>query len=86
MACNVYLTFYFKFSAERLKSMEKVYFLLCCGLPAMPATIFLFVKVEGRGPIYGDSLLWCWITSEYDSLRLSLFYGPVWYVYSTPLF
>ena len=80
MACNVYLTFYHKFDATRLRKVEKWYFLACYGIPFVPAFTFIFANSPGKGRIYGDSLLWCWVTQEYDFLRIGTFYGPIWYV------
>lgn len=80
MACNVYLTFYHKFDATRLRKVEKWYFLACYGIPFVPAFTFIFANSPGKGRIYGDSLLWCWVTQEYDFLRIGTFYGPIWVV------
>ncbi|KFY80643.1 hypothetical protein V499_00534 [Pseudogymnoascus sp. VKM F-103] len=80
MAFNVYLTFYHKFGVARLKKMEKWYFLLCYGLPFIPAFAYIWAQSPGKGRIYGNALLWCWITPEYDYLRVATFYGPIWLV------
>ena len=80
MAINVYLTFYHKFDANRLRQMEKWYFLACFGMPFIPAVSYLFVQAPGKGRIYGNSMLWCWVTEEYDYLRIGTFYGPIWLV------
>lgn len=78
MACNVYLTFFWKYDAEKLRSMEKYYFIFCYGVPFVPAFLFLFITA-GRGHMYGNATLWCWIDSEWDIFRIATFYGPVWY-------
>ncbi|KAF2461523.1 hypothetical protein BDY21DRAFT_398104 [Lineolata rhizophorae] len=80
MALNVYLTFFKNYLAADLKRLEKWYFLLCYGIPLVPALVFLLVDaVEGRG-IYGPATLWCWISVEWDWMRVAFFYGPVWVV------
>lgn len=79
MAINVYLTFYFKFDAQRLRKMEFWYVLLCYGVPFVPALAFVFVSEPGRGRLYGDATLWCWVSAPWDVLRVATFYGPVWY-------
>ncbi|KAM0813704.1 putative G-protein coupled receptor [Seiridium cardinale] len=79
MAVNVYLTFYHKFDAERLRRMEVWYFLFCYGLPFIPALAFIFIS-DNRGRMYGDAVLWCWVASEWDVFRIAAFYGPVWVV------
>jgi hypothetical protein len=78
MAFNVYLTFYHKFDAQKLRMMEKWYLLVCYGLPLPPALAFIFISTESRGRIYGDAVLWCWVNPEWEVLRIATFYGPVW--------
>ncbi|TGJ83399.1 hypothetical protein E0Z10_g5349 [Xylaria hypoxylon] len=80
MAFNVYLTFYFKFDAEKLKRMEKWYLLICYGVPLPPALIFVFISTKSRGRIYGDAILWCWVGASWDILRVATFYGPIWII------
>ncbi|KAI0805552.1 G-protein coupled receptor [Xylaria sp. FL0064] len=80
MAFNVYLTFYFKFDAEKLKRMEKWYLLICYGVPFPPALAYIFVSTKSKGRIYGDSILWCWVGSSWDVLRVATFYGPIWVI------
>lgn len=85
MALNVYLTFVHKFDAQRVRSLEWMYFLLCYGLPFIPAFTFFFIRTESRGRVYGSAVLWCWISLKWDYLRIALFYGPVWFVIFTTL-
>ncbi|PNH26362.1 hypothetical protein BJF96_g10318 [Verticillium dahliae] len=44
MAVNVYLTFYYKFDAERLRRMEIPYIVCCYGIPLVPALTYMFVR------------------------------------------
>ena len=78
MAINVYLTFFYKFDAERLRGLEKYYLIINYGLPAIPAFTFLFIKGPSGNKAYGNAVLWCWLTNEFDAWRVILFYGPVW--------
>lgn len=100
MAVNVYLTFYHRYSASQLRSLEWKYLLICYGVPFIPAIAFVFTKTEERGHIFGSAVvscsttqemscisqsasltfnkLWCWITVEWNALRIATFYGPVW--------
>ncbi|MCJ1367526.1 hypothetical protein MMC16_006659 [Acarospora aff. strigata] len=80
MACNVYLTFFHKFSAAQLRALEWKYFLACYGLPLIPALTYLGINSPSRGKIYGPATLWCWISIKWDFLRVAMFYGPVWLV------
>ncbi|KAL7949284.1 putative G-protein coupled receptor protein [Trichoderma barbatum] len=78
MAINVYLTFYHKYEARDLRKIEPIYLMLCYGLPLVPATVFLFVKDREGARIYGPSVSYCWISHEWDILRLTVFYAPMW--------
>jgi hypothetical protein len=78
MAINVYLAFYHRFDAQRLRKMEIPYLISCYGIPFLPAFVFLFVKNSEGVRIYGSAVQWCWITPEWDSLRIATFYGPIW--------
>lgn len=80
MACNVFLTFYYKFGAEQLRRLEIYYLILCYGVPLIPAFVFIFIKTQRKGSIYGNATLWCWVADDWDILRIAVFYGPVWYV------
>ncbi|KAG5929040.1 hypothetical protein E4U42_007351 [Claviceps africana] len=80
MAINVYLTFYFKFDAARLRRMEIAYLIACYGVPAIPAVAFLFIRSSEGVRVYGNATLWCWISQDWDVLRIAIFYGPVWVV------
>lgn len=78
MAVNVYLTFYYKFDAVSLRRMEIPYLVLCYGVPMIPAFVFIFVKDSDGARVYGNAVLWCWISMEWDIWRIASFYGPVW--------
>lgn len=78
MALNVYLTVQRKFSSAQLKKLEPYYVSVAFGLPLISGLVMLGVREKGKGPIYGDATMWCWISSEYEILRLATFYIPVW--------
>ncbi|KAB5575920.1 hypothetical protein GE09DRAFT_609283 [Coniochaeta sp. 2T2.1] len=80
MAVNVYLTFYYKFDAQKLRKMEIPYLLACYGIPFIVAMTFIFIRTPEKGRMYGDATLWCWVAPEWDIFRIATFYGPVWIV------
>ncbi|KAG4275844.1 hypothetical protein FPRO04_14319 [Fusarium proliferatum] len=53
MAINVYLTFYFKFDAQRLRKMEIPYLIGCYGVPFVPAVVYIFIKNKEGQRMYG---------------------------------
>ncbi|KAL9102954.1 MAG: hypothetical protein Q9163_001941 [Psora crenata] len=79
MAFNVYLALFQQWTARRMRAQEWKYFAGCYGVSFVPALVYLFVDTEGRGKVYGHALLWCWITPEWDFLRIVTLYGIVWF-------
>jgi len=55
MAVNVYLVFFHRFDAARLKKLYWLYALICYGLPFIPAIFCLFYISKGKGRMYGDA-------------------------------
>lgn len=54
MAINVYMVFFMSFNPSRFRQYLWIYCVICFGLPAVPAFVFLFVR-ENRGLVYGDA-------------------------------
>lgn len=78
MALNVYLTVFKKYTTKRLKGLELTYICVCYGIPLIPTFVFFFIS-DGEGVhIYGPATLWCWISDEWQVMRIVSFYGPVW--------
>jgi hypothetical protein len=44
----------------------------------VPAIIFAFLSTPDRGRVYGPAIIWCWITTEWDWMRIVFLYGIVW--------
>ena len=57
MACNVYLTFFRRYDAEQLRSLEWKYIFFCYDVPFIPAFIFFFIRSESRGKVYGSAVV-----------------------------
>ncbi|KAH8815964.1 G-protein coupled receptor [Xylogone sp. PMI_703] len=80
MAMNVYLTFYWKYDAHKLRSLEIPYIICCYGIPFVPAFVYIWIKTRAKGRFYGNATLWCWVADNWDVWRILTFYGPVWVV------
>ncbi|KAI4175952.1 MAG: hypothetical protein LQ346_007966 [Caloplaca aetnensis] len=78
MAINVYLAFFYKYTARQLRTLDKWYLLGCYGASFVPALTLAFIDTRARGPVYGEAILWCWIDIKWDFLRIALLYGIVW--------
>lgn len=57
MALNVYLTFFYKYDASRLRQLEWKYVVFCYGLPFIPSFVYFFVNTDEKGPIYGSAVV-----------------------------
>lgn len=78
MALNVYLTFFHRYTASQLRSLEPLYLALNYGIPLIPATVFVCLGPSSKRGIYGDATLWCWVSPRWNALRIATFYGPIW--------
>ncbi len=77
MAINVYLTVFKKYNAAQLRAREVRYHMVNYGLTFVVAFSYCFINTY-KGKIYGPAVLWCWISAEWDVLRIGLCYGPAW--------
>lgn len=57
MACNVYLTFFHKFTANQLRALEWKYFVICYGVPLIVAIVYIPIETQSRGKIYGPAVV-----------------------------
>lgn len=64
MACNVYLSFFRRYDAPKLRSLEWRYLICCYGIPFVPALVFLFISTPDRGKIYGNAVVSCMSPDE----------------------
>ncbi|CZT11060.1 related to G protein coupled receptor like protein [Rhynchosporium graminicola] len=78
MAVNVYLVFFRRYDAARLKKLYWYYGALCYGLPFIPAIFFVFYKNDDNGKMYGNATLWCWISNQWAPVRIYSYYAPIW--------
>ncbi|KAH3950238.1 hypothetical protein HBH98_021900 [Parastagonospora nodorum] len=85
MATNVFLVFWRGYDAIQLRHLEKWYLLLAYGVPAIPPLVYVILDHVWKTPIMGPATLWCWVASDYDWMRIALFYGPVWLIVSATM-
>lgn len=78
MAINTWLTVFQNYDARRLRSLEITYNVVNYGLPFIVALAYCFISTADRGKVYGPALIWCWVSSDWDVLRIGLCYGPAW--------
>ncbi|KAJ5594728.1 G protein coupled receptor family protein [Penicillium hispanicum] len=78
MAVNVYLVFFRNYTVEQLRSLDVIYLILSFILSLVPSLAFVFISTSDRGHIYGNATIWCWITPQWDFMRIIFLYGIVW--------
>ncbi|KFY70152.1 hypothetical protein V498_10387, partial [Pseudogymnoascus sp. VKM F-4517 (FW-2822)] len=61
-----------------LRKLEWKYCIACYGIPFIPAFVYLFIETKARGKVYGSAIQWCWVRSEWGSLRIAVVFAPVW--------
>ena len=86
MAMNVYLTVFKHYDAQQLRARERWYHLINYGAPFVVAFIYCFISTPDQGKIYGPAMLWCWITTPWDYLRIATCYGVAWYAGGPPFY
>ncbi|KAI2635929.1 hypothetical protein GGS21DRAFT_55421 [Xylaria nigripes] len=78
MAVNVYLVFFFAANPNNFLHYWYAYFIVCYGVPFVPA-LWLLVYRNGVGKnVYGDATIWCWIDRDWSDLRIYTYYLPIW--------
>ncbi|KAJ3303456.1 hypothetical protein HDV03_003824 [Kappamyces sp. JEL0829] len=77
MALNLVLKFSLNRSLEDLRSIEVLYNAAIFIITWVPAFSMLILSANGMD-LYGSATLWCWISSEFSSWRIYLFYLPIW--------
>ncbi|KAI9050671.1 hypothetical protein LZ554_005826 [Drepanopeziza brunnea f. sp. 'monogermtubi'] len=78
MAFNVYLVFFHRYDADRLKRLYWLYGAMCYGIPFIPAMFCLFYRTKEKGRMYGNATLWCWIDNDWAPFRIYVYYAPIW--------
>ncbi|TVY15055.1 hypothetical protein LARI1_G007555 [Lachnellula arida] len=78
MAINVYLVFFRGYSTDQLRSLDFYYLLACFALSFIPAITFVFISSPSRGHVYGPAIIWCWISPNWDWMRIVFLYAIVW--------
>ncbi|RKO86173.1 hypothetical protein BDK51DRAFT_8140, partial [Blyttiomyces helicus] len=78
MALGLLLIIVFRLPSDRVRGFDPYLKMASWGTPGVVSICYLVVGTEGRGKIYGDATLWCWISDEYSYLRIATYHGPIW--------
>ncbi|KAK3903706.1 hypothetical protein C8A05DRAFT_43091 [Staphylotrichum tortipilum] len=78
MAVNVYLIVHRSYDVEMLRRLEWKYMIIITVVTFIPAFVFLFIKSDDNGSMYGSVTLWCAIAPKWVIFRIVLYYVPIW--------
>jgi len=78
MAVNVYLVFFRRYDAHRLKKLYWVYGLICYGIPFLPALFCLVYKTEVKGKMYGNATVRTICSESFSALLITFVYLQLW--------
>ncbi|KAI0486413.1 hypothetical protein F4859DRAFT_511401 [Xylaria cf. heliscus] len=78
MAVNVYMVFFFSANPNNFLRYWYAYFIVCYGIPFIPALWLLLVRDGSGDTVYGDATIWCWIDRDWSDLRIYTYYLPIW--------
>lgn len=82
MAINVYLTLFRRYTPADLKKQEWKYLIFCYGTPFIPAFVFLFIKSDSRGKMYGPAVVRCQYLLQDFAVFRSVFHLYLFLLYS----
>ncbi|KAH7150397.1 hypothetical protein B0J13DRAFT_499432 [Dactylonectria estremocensis] len=78
MSVNVFLVFFFNASPSTFRKYAWVYCVICFGGPMIPAIVLILIRDPEKGLVFGDAALWCWISTDWNLVRLYSYYIPIW--------
>ncbi|KAB5540272.1 hypothetical protein GE09DRAFT_969888 [Coniochaeta sp. 2T2.1] len=78
MAVNVVMVFFMNGNPHSIKKWGWLYCLVCYGGPLLVALVCLRLRAPDKGPVYGSAGLWCWITNDWNPLRIYTYYLLIW--------
>ncbi|KAL4804577.1 hypothetical protein BDV18DRAFT_161672 [Aspergillus unguis] len=78
MTWDVALVVFWHYEPEALRRLEKKYFAVIMTLTFIPAAIFLFIRNDTKGPLYGSVTFWCSVSPNWVLFRLIFYYVPIW--------
>ncbi|KAI1818415.1 hypothetical protein GGS20DRAFT_596216 [Poronia punctata] len=78
MAVNVYLVFFYSADPKSFLRYWYVYFIVCYGVPLIPALCLLLFRRGDGTSVYGNATIWCWIDGDWSNLRIFTYYLPIW--------
>ncbi|KZM19612.1 transmembrane signaling receptor [Ascochyta rabiei] len=78
MALNVWMVFSRGCDGRDLRRLEKWYAGFAYGVPGIAAVGYLVHDAVSERRILGPAILWCWVSGEFEWMRIVFYYAPVW--------
>ncbi|KAL4925266.1 putative cAMP receptor (Car4) [Aspergillus undulatus] len=80
MTWDVVLVVLYHYKPEALRKLEKIYLAIITALTFIPALVFLFIRSDDKGPLYGSVTFWCSISPNWVLFRIIFYYAPIWFL------
>ncbi|ORX93048.1 hypothetical protein K493DRAFT_316222 [Basidiobolus meristosporus CBS 931.73] len=81
ISLNLVLILYMGLSLDDILKYEKYYVVICYSAGVVMAVVPVFVDSANGNNLYGDAILWCWITSTHPYHQLAFLFIPLWVVF-----
>ncbi|KAF7555580.1 hypothetical protein G7Z17_g2091 [Cylindrodendrum hubeiense] len=78
MAFNVFLVFFFRTSPDAFRKWWWLYCLICYGGPFGISLALVLVRHPGRGRVFGQATIWCWVDRDWENVRIYSYYMLIW--------
>ncbi|KAH6996063.1 hypothetical protein BKA56DRAFT_473161 [Ilyonectria sp. MPI-CAGE-AT-0026] len=78
MAFNVFLVFFFRTSPDAFRKWWWLYCLICYGGPFGISLALVLVRHPGRGRVFGQAVIWCWVDHDWENVRIYSYYMLIW--------
>ncbi|KAK3385655.1 hypothetical protein B0H63DRAFT_414761 [Podospora didyma] len=78
MAANVYLIVFRSYDTVALRKLEWKYAIVITVATFIPAFVFLFIRSDDKGLMYGSVTIWCAIAPNWVLMRIVVYYVPIW--------
>ncbi|KAM7212910.1 hypothetical protein V8F06_011716 [Rhypophila decipiens] len=85
MAVNVLLVFFKGANPHTIKKWGWLYCLICYGGPFVIAMVCLLLREPNKTVVYGSAGLWCWVSNDWNNLRIYTYYMLIWICILTSL-
>ncbi|KAK9722481.1 hypothetical protein K7432_002670 [Basidiobolus ranarum] len=82
ISLNLVFILFMELGLEDVLKFEKYYVVICYSVGVVFAVVPLFIHDSNGKNLYGDTTIWCWITSTHPYHQLAFLFLPLWIVFA----